>query len=102
MSVYIHERKYWPKFRWNQEMLVERLAAVRYRQGRLIGRMEVLGFSLRAEAVLHTLTLDVLKSSEIDTCGMKSLRLKSRRARANALHLSENTRGIRLLKSGCA
>ncbi len=39
---------------------------MRHRQGRLIGRMESLGFDLRAEAVLHTLTEDVLKSSEIE------------------------------------
>lgn len=39
---------------------------VRHRQGRLIGRMEGLGFSLRKEAVLNTLTEDVLKSSEIE------------------------------------
>ena len=31
-----------------------------------MGRMESLGFSLRAEAVLQTLTLEVLKSSEIE------------------------------------
>ena len=39
---------------------------VRHRQGRLIGRMEALGFPLRAEAVLQTLTEDVIKSSEIE------------------------------------
>ncbi|HLG19757.1 MAG TPA: Fic family protein [Bdellovibrionota bacterium] len=63
---YIHERKNWPKFRWSQERLADELAAVRHRQGRLIGRMEALGFNLRAEAVLQTLTEDVLKSSEIE------------------------------------
>jgi Fic family protein len=66
MSFYIHERQDWPRFRWNQERLAGRLVTVRHRQGRLIGRMEALGFSLRAEAVLNTLTLDVLKSSEIE------------------------------------
>jgi Fic family protein len=66
MNRYIHERPDWPKFRWDQKALVAPLAAVRHRQGRLIGRMEALGFSLRKEAVLETLTLDVLKSSEIE------------------------------------
>jgi len=66
MSFYIHERQDWPRFFWNQERLSGRLVTVRHRQGRLIGRMEALGFPLRAEAVLHTLTLDVLKSSEIE------------------------------------
>jgi len=63
---YIHELKNWPGFVWSQERLAGELAAVRHRQGRLIGRMEALGFKLRAEAVLQTLTEDVLRSSEIE------------------------------------
>ena len=42
------------------------LADIRYRQGRLLGRMEGLGFSLQKEAELQTLTLDVVTSSEIE------------------------------------
>ncbi|MNS03169.1 Adenosine monophosphate-protein transferase SoFic [compost metagenome] len=63
---YIHEQDGWPGLRWSDERLVELLAAVRHRQGRLIGHMEALGFKLREEAVLRTLTEDVLKSSEIE------------------------------------
>lgn len=63
---YIYERPEWPHFEWRTEELAATLANVRHRQGRLIGRMEGLGFSLRKEAVLHTLTEDVLKSSEIE------------------------------------
>lgn len=66
MANYVHELKDWPKFRWSRELLAEQLAAVRHRQGRLIGRMQALGFQLRAEAALETLTEDVLKSSEIE------------------------------------
>jgi len=66
LSVYIHKLPDWPHFRWSQETLAQKLAAVRYRQGELIGRMKAMGFSLRAEAVFQTLTLDVLKSSEIE------------------------------------
>ena len=64
--MYIHELPDWPRFDWNRERLAEPLAAVRHRQGRLIGHMEALGFSLRQEAVLQTLTEDVVKSSEIE------------------------------------
>ena len=63
---YIHELKDWPNFQWQDEALAQKLGAVRHRQGRLLGRMEALGFSLQDEAVLHTLTEDVLKSSEIE------------------------------------
>lgn len=63
---YIHQLKKWPDFHWDQERLAEQLAQIRLRQGRLIGRMEGIGFTLREEAVLQTLTEDVLKSSEIE------------------------------------
>src|SRR5262245_6470520 len=66
MPKFIHELAEWPRFQWDQTALAEKLAAVRHRQGRLIGRMEALGFPLRSEAVLQTLTQDVLKSSEIE------------------------------------
>ena len=64
--MYIHELSDWPRFDWNRERLAESLAAVRHQQGRLIGHMQALGFDLRQEAVLQTLTADVLKSSEIE------------------------------------
>ncbi len=63
---YIHQLPDWPRFTWDQAILAQPLAAVRHRQGRLIGRMEGFGFPLRNEAVLQTLTEDVLKSSEIE------------------------------------
>src|SRR3974390_1635500 len=66
MAVFIHELAGWPRFRWSDKSVTEQLAAVHHRQGRLIGRMESLGFKLRAEATLHTLTEEVVKSSEIE------------------------------------
>ncbi|MFH0958321.1 MAG: Fic family protein [Pseudomonadota bacterium] len=64
--MYIYELKDWPHFRWNQKRLSKSLTLVAHKQGRLIGRMESLGFKLRAEASLQTLTEDVVKSSEIE------------------------------------
>jgi Fic family protein len=63
---YIHELPAWPRFTWDHKALAEKLAAVRNRQGRLTGRMEELGFRLRAEANVETLTEEVIKSSEIE------------------------------------
>jgi tRNA-binding EMAP/Myf-like protein len=54
------------KFTWDHEKISTLLGPVRHRQGRLIGRMEAIGFSLREEAMLQTLTMDILKSSEIE------------------------------------
>jgi Fic family protein len=64
--MYIYELKHWPRFHWDAARLAAPLASARHRQGRLIGRMEGLGFNLQQEAVLQTLTADVLKSSEIE------------------------------------
>ena len=53
----------WPSSHWDRQLIADQLAAVRHRQGRLVGRMEALGFSQRTEAQLETLTQDVLKST---------------------------------------
>ena len=63
---YIHELSGWPELVWDAARLTPLLAKVRHRQGRLIGRMEGLGFSLRSEASLSALTADVVKSSAIE------------------------------------
>ena len=64
--MFIYERKEWPQFIWDQEIVEPLLLAVRHEQGRLLGRMEMLGFKRREEAVLRTLTQDVVKTSEIE------------------------------------
>lgn len=66
MSEFIHELPDWPNFCWDSTLISSPLAALRHRQGRLVGRMEALGFSLRAETTLQALTLEVVKSSEIE------------------------------------
>ena len=64
--LYMHERDDWPAFRWDEAKTAANLVTVRHRQGRLLGRMEGLGFGLRNEAMLRTLTQDVVKSSEVE------------------------------------
>ncbi|MDR3681119.1 MAG: Fic family protein [Flavipsychrobacter sp.] len=66
MTNYIYQIEGWPRFTWDSQKLSKVLAAVRHRQGRFIGRMESLGFNLREEAMLQTLTIDILKSNEIE------------------------------------
>ncbi len=64
--MYIHEDPNWPNFSWNSSKIANLLAEIRHRQGKMLGRMESLGFSIRAEATLDNLTLEVVKSSEIE------------------------------------
>jgi Fic family protein len=63
---WIHEHPDWPALTWDAETLASRLADIRHRQGRLLGRMESLGFELRREASLETLTTEVVTSSAIE------------------------------------
>jgi Fic family protein len=64
--LYIHKLQDWPRFQWDRARLADQLSDVRHKQGRLTGRMEAIGFKLRQEAVLQTLTADVVRSSEIE------------------------------------
>jgi Fic family protein len=66
MKLYIYQQYDWPNFRWDSKSIILPLSTVRHLQGKLVGKMEVLGFKLRKEAVLETLTNEVLKSSEIE------------------------------------
>ena len=63
---YIHQRKEWPDFRWDEARLLPLLAKVRHQQGHLLGQMEGLGFQLRGEANLTSLTSEVIGSSAIE------------------------------------
>lgn len=78
---YIHEKPDWPDLRWDDARLLPLLADVRHRQGRLLGRMEGLGFRLRAEASLTTLTADVIKSSAIEGAMLDAAQVRSSIAR---------------------
>lgn len=64
--MWLHEHPNWTDFRWDSTALAVKLADIRHRQGRLLGRMEGLGFNLRQEASLTILTSDVIKSSAIE------------------------------------
>lgn len=79
--MYIHQLKDWPRFQWNAEALTEPLAVGSRKQGRLIGHMEALSFNLQQEAVLQTLTVDVLKSSEIEGERLDAVQVRSSIAR---------------------
>jgi len=87
-TTYIHERDDWPTLQWDQKHLAPMLADIRHRQGRLIGRMEVLGFALREEAVLHTLTQDVVKTSEIEGEVLNAEQVRSSLARRLGLDIA--------------
>ena len=66
MATYIYQYKSWPNFTWNEQEVQVILGKVRHLQGKLSGQISALGFSVKEETTLSTLTLDVVKSSEIE------------------------------------
>jgi len=63
---YIYDNKEWPRFAWDVGLLVAPLSTVRYEQGRLLGKMQELGYPLKKEATLAALTEETIKSSAIE------------------------------------
>jgi Fic family protein len=80
-KTYIYQQENWPDFTWNINELSDLLAIVRNKQGRLIGKMEALGFHLQNEAFLETLTTDILKSTEIEGIILNKAEVRSSVAR---------------------
>jgi Fic family protein len=88
MSLYIYQKPDWPAFRWDDSLLSQRLGEVRHLQGKLLGKMESLGFELQNEALLDTLTLDVLKSTEIEGEFLNPEQVRSSLARRLGMELA--------------
>lgn len=64
--MYIYEQKNWPQFTWDSELITKIIGSVRHRQGKILGQMQALGFRIQEETMLKALTMDVMKSSEIE------------------------------------
>lgn len=100
MSKYIHLLKEWPAFNWEDDKIILPLSAARHKQGRLLGKLEGLGFRLREEATLETLTQDVIKSSEIEGEKLPADQVRSSIARrlgieiAGEVTVNRNVEGI--------
>ncbi len=90
MSLYIHQLKDWPRFTWDSNVLIPVLGHVRNLQGKLLGKMASIGFDLKQEAILETLTLDVLKSTEIEGEFLQPEQVRSSLAR----HLGMDIAGL--------
>ena len=84
---YIHQLGVWPKFIWDSARLAGTLGEVRNRQGYLLGRMEALGFSLRAQAQLDTLTSEIIKSGEIEGERLPAGQVRSSLARRLGMNI---------------
>lgn len=93
--MYIHETKNWNNFKYDSNKVLPLLSQVRLAQGKLLGKMENLGFSLKEEKLLSTITLDVLKSSEIEGLILNKQQVRSSVARRLGLKVTGLVRSER-------
>lgn len=100
MKAFIHQKDHWPEFTWRSNDFLNLLSEARNLQGRLLGKMGTLNFKLRNEALLDTLTLDVIKSSEIEGEILNPDQVRSSIARrlgmeiAGAVESDRNVEGV--------
>lgn len=85
---YVYELPGWPEFYWDEKKITSPLSAVRHRQGRILGKMEALGFNLQTEATLHSLTAEVVKSGEIEGEVLNADQVRSSIARKLGLKIA--------------
>lgn len=81
MPHYIYQHNNWPNFNWSDTAINLTFGVVRNLQGKISGKMNTLGFSSKEEAKLTTLTLDVVKSSEIENESLNYEQVRSSIAR---------------------
>lgn len=86
--MYIYNHQNWPIFEWNSEKILPLLSYVRNQQGKLIGKMGALGFELRNEANLEVLTMEIIKSTEIEGEILDKEQVRSSIARRLGLEIS--------------
>ncbi len=100
MARYIYESEQWPLFTWDDDQINLILGKVRHLQGKVFGQIGALGFSIKEETLLSTLTLDVLKSSEIEGELLNYDQVRSSIARrlgieqAGLVHADRNVEGV--------
>ena len=90
MTKYIYQHENWTDFSWSNAVVSAALGEARLLQGGIWGQIRSLGFSSKEEKNLEILTLDVLKSSEIEGEKLDLEQVRSSIAR----RLGINTAGL--------
>src|ERR1039457_341487 len=98
--MYIWRQENWPSLTWDSGGLTALLGQVSREQGRRLGRMQHLGFDLRREAQLSTLTEDVVRSSEIEGEKLDSDQVRSSIARRLGMDVGGLVPGDRDVEGG--
>lgn len=86
--MYIYQQKNWPTFTWKTNIITKKLGEVRHQQGMILGQMQTLGFRVQEETMLKALTMDVVKTSEIEGELLNSEQVRSSIARRLGIEIA--------------
>ena len=95
--MYLHQRKNWWEFQYDKGAVMNKLGPVRAAQGLMLGRMASLGFDFQGEAILATMSLELVRSCEIEgeTLNLNEVRSSiARRLGINAAGLAPASRYV--------
>lgn len=81
LGMYVYECKGWPKFVWNVADIQSALSRAVFAQGKLLGKMGALGFDVKNEQVLSSVSDEIIKSSEIEGANLNLEQVRSSVAR---------------------
>ena len=96
-DMYLHQKHNWQDFRYDNGLIVSVLGKIRLQQGVLLGKASRLGFAVKNEKYLESLSLEIIKSSEIEgeTLNIQQVRSSiARRLGINAAGLVPSARYI--------
>jgi Fic family protein len=89
LAKYIHDNSEYPHFTWNKELILNFLTHIAVMQGRVLGKMQQLGFGAQQESMLNALTEEITKSSEIEGEILNSEQVRSSLANRLDIHLEK-------------
>ncbi|MBQ9068884.1 MAG: Fic family protein [Eggerthellaceae bacterium] len=79
--MYLHERKNWTAFTWDEHAIAPLLGDARFAQGNLLGKLEGIGFDLSREIEVGSLCAEVIASSGIEGVDLDAAKVRSSVAR---------------------
>jgi len=80
-AMYLHERENWTDFTWDERVVAPLLGNARFAQGKLLGRLENVGFDLSREIEVGSLSAEIIASSSIEGVRLDAAKVRSSVAR---------------------
>lgn len=89
--MYIHQTADWPHFIWDRDKIDAELIKLNKAAGFLEGRLSAIGFDVRQQAAVETLTHDIVASYGIENVVLDSSQVRSSVARRMGVRITGET-----------